>query len=263
MLRYLRFAVGLLLILSTTGRDARAQWGFDGWGWGGWGAATPESAELEGAGHFAMGAGLYNLNTALATSINADTAMRFNDYVAQVTRESARIHETRVNERIAKNRSLYNARQKQLRDTPTLRDIQTGDALNAAVADLSDPRLGSAALRAAKAPVPASLIAEIPFLNAAERVTLMLDNVRASVKWSDVFEGERFGDDKKTFDDLVARMQNEAYEGDLSPRILREARGFVDGLERQVESPSAHGSGPPEGSPEIHHGLHVAAGLAG
>ena len=37
------------------------------------------------------------------------------------------------------------------------------------------------ALRAAKVPVPASLIAEAPFVYASERVTFMLDDLRASV----------------------------------------------------------------------------------
>jgi hypothetical protein len=236
MLRCVRVALGLVLIVSMTGREAHAQWGFDGWGWMGWGAATPESAALQGAGQFAMGAGIYNLQTAQAESINADTAMRFNDYVADVTRESARIHAARRDQRLAKNRSLYNARQQQLRDNPSQRDVELGDALNAAVADLSDPRLGSAALRAAKAPVPASLIAQVPFLVASERITLMMDNVRSSIKWSDVFETDRFASDKKTFDDLVERMQNEAYEGDLSPKIMREARGFVKDLTGKLEA---------------------------
>jgi hypothetical protein len=229
-------AMGLILIMSATTQDARAQWGFDGWGWWGWGGETPEGAELRGAGYFAMGAGIYNLKTAMANSIDADTAMRFNDYVAQVTRESARIHAARQDQRIAKNRSLYDARQRQLRDNPSRRDIDNGDALNAAVADLSDPRIGRSALRAVKAPLPASLIAEIPFINAAERVTLMLDHLRESTKWSDVFEGERFGADQKKFEDLVARMQNEAYNGDLPPELLREARSFVADLRAKLDA---------------------------
>ena len=38
------------------------------------------------------GPGMYNLNTAQARNLNAQTAMQWNDYVAQVTQESARIH---------------------------------------------------------------------------------------------------------------------------------------------------------------------------
>jgi hypothetical protein len=228
--------LALVLLFAATGRDARAQWGFDGWGWWGWGGETPEGAELRGAGQVAMGAGIYNLKTAMAESIDADTAMRFNDYVAQVTRESARIHAARMDQRLARNRSLYAARQKELRDNPSRRDVENGDALNAAVADLSDPRLGSIAMHAAKALIPASLIAEVPFLNAAERVTLMLEDLRGSIKWSEVFEGERFEADKKTFADLVTRMRNEAYEGDLSPQIMREARGFLKDLRAKLDA---------------------------
>ena len=236
MLRCIRLTVGLVFAFSMMGSEAHAQWGFDGWGFMGWAPATPESAELQSAGVFAMGAGIYNLKTAQAMSIDADTAMKFNDYVAQVTRESARIHAERVNRQLARNRALYDARQKQLRESPTLRDIETGDALNAAVADLSDPRLGSSALRAAKTPVPASLIAAVPFVNAAERVTLMLDRLRSSIKWPEVFEDPRFANDQKTFDDLVARLREESYEGELSPRTLREARSFGNDLKAKLEA---------------------------
>jgi hypothetical protein len=236
MLRHLRIAVGLLAIVSMAGRDASAQWGFDGWGWMGWGVGTPEGAALQGAGQFAMGAGIYNLKTAQAEAINADTAMRFNDYVADVTRESARIHAARKNEQIAKNRALYNKQQQQLRDNPTRRDIELGDALNAAVEDLNDPRIGSAAIRATKAHVPASLIADVPFLVASERITFMMDNLRSTTKWSDVFEGGRFDGEKKKFDDLVARLREQAYDGDLSPTILSEARGFLNDLRSKLDA---------------------------
>ena len=236
MLRCVRLSVGLLIAFSLMGRDAQAQWGFDGWGFMGWAPATPESAELQSAGVFAMGAGIYNLKTAQANNIDAQTAMKFNDYVASVTRESARIHAERVNRELARNRALYDARQKQLRESPSLRDIETGDALNAAVSDLSDPRLGSSALRAAKAPVPASLIVNVPFVNAAERVTLMLDGLRRSIKWPEVFDDPRFSGDQKTFDELVARLREESYEGELSPRTLREARDFGKNLKAKLEA---------------------------
>src|SRR5215831_11770055 len=84
MLRCMRMAVGLVLIGSMAGGEARAQWGYGGWGWGGWGGGgtTAQSAALQGAGNYAMGAGVYNLDTAQARSINAQTASQWNDYVA-------------------------------------------------------------------------------------------------------------------------------------------------------------------------------------
>src|SRR5262249_40142323 len=142
--------------------------------------------------NYAMGAGMYNLDTAQARSINADTAMRWNQYAYLSNLEQSRRYAERKNADIARNKSLYDAHQKQLRENPERRQIENGDALNAAVTDLSDPRLGSAAMYAGTAPVPASLIAEVPFLFASERVTIMLDGMRESVKWPDVFHDERF-----------------------------------------------------------------------
>lgn len=237
MLRSMRLLVGFILISSVAGRDARAQWGWDfgGWGWGGWGmVASPESAALHGAGYFAMGAGMYNLNTAQANAIDVQTAMKWNDYMAQITHESARLAAARRDQRLARNRALYDARQQQLRDNPGRVDVENGNALNVAVEDLSDPRLGRSSLRAATNQVPASLIAAVPFIYASERITLILDDLRNSVKWPEVFDDPRFADDKKTFDDLVARIRGEANEGEVSPRLMREARDFLQGLQSRL-----------------------------
>lgn len=235
MNRHVGMILGLCLILTTSVREARAQyWNYGGWGWGGWGAATPQSAALQGAANYAMGAGMYNLNTAQARNINAQTAMMWNDYVAQITQENARIHAMRVHNEFAKNQSLYDAHQKRLRENPGKFEVENGDALNAALDDLTNPKLGSAALRAATTPVPASLIAEVPFQNAAERITLMLDDLRGAVKWPEVFEGPRFARDKETFDELVAQMRKEAADGEISPRTLRSAQNFLDQLRSKI-----------------------------
>src|SRR5262249_1824824 len=159
----------------------------------------------------------------------------WNDYGAQSTHEPPRLYEARRDARLARTRSLYDARQQQLRDNPSRSDVENGNALNVAVEDLSDPRLGRSALRAARIPVSASLIAAVPFVYASERITLMLDGLRSSVKWPEVFDEPRFADDKKTFDDLVTRIR-EANEDGVSPRLMREARGFVDGLRAKVQA---------------------------
>ena len=238
MLRFSRWFLGFVLLLSMTGREARAQWGWGcgGWGWGGWGVGTVDSADLQGAASFAMGAGMYNLNTAQAISIDTDTAMRFNEYMAAVSDESARRVAARNNSKYAKNKAAYEERRQELRANPSQRDIESGDALNLAVEDLSDPRLGSATIRAAKAPISAELIGAIPFVYASERVTLMLDDIRESIKWPEVFEHPRFADDKQTFDELVTRIRAEADKGDISEKTLRDAKAFGQNLRAEVQA---------------------------
>jgi hypothetical protein len=119
-----------------------------------------------------------------------------------------------------------------LRLHPTEEQIENGDALNLAVADLSDPKLGNLVARAATTRVPASLIAEVPFENAAERVTFMLDQLRAAVRWPRAFPSERFAE--KTFNDLVGRMRCEDEAGDISAKTLQETRDFLDDLRARL-----------------------------
>lgn len=179
---------------------------------------------------------MYNLDTAQANSINADTVMRFNDYVARAALESAYMYNSRKAANIAHNKEMYNARQRMLRENPDRVDVENGNALNAAVDDLNNPKIGSSAIRAARTPVPASLIAEMPFVYASERVTFMLDDLRSSVKWPEVFEDKRFAEDEKTFDALRERIKKEADEGDVKPKSLRDANNFLDGLRAKIDA---------------------------
>ncbi len=163
--------------------------------------------------------------------------MKFNDYVAGAALESNYMYNSRKNTNFAKNKSLYSAHEQHLRDNPDQRDIEDGDALDAAVTDLSNPKLSESAVRAASsARVSASLIREVPFVYASERVTFMLDGVRKSVKWPDVFEDKRFADDEKAFDELAAKLRREAEEGEVKPHSLREAKAFVNGLRAKLDA---------------------------
>ena len=82
------------------GSEARAQWGYPGGfgmcGWGGWGVDTPEGSLARGMGAYAAGAGFYNKATAIADSINADTIMRFNEYIYESNKEANRRYQARI-----------------------------------------------------------------------------------------------------------------------------------------------------------------------
>ena len=117
------------------GREARAQWGFDGWGWGAGALRPPKSPPSREPANLRWAPDLQSSNRP-GREHQRRHSHEVNDYVAEVTRESARFDAARKNEQIAKNRSLYNQRQQQLRDNPERRDIELGDALNAAVAKI-------------------------------------------------------------------------------------------------------------------------------
>ncbi len=107
MLRFRAFVCVLTLVLLTSPAPANAQ----GWGWEGWGGwtTTPETAFAQGMGHYYTGAGIFEEKTAIAHSINADTLMRWNDYIFQANQEAARRYVARRRENSANNRAQNEA----------------------------------------------------------------------------------------------------------------------------------------------------------
>ena len=104
-----------------------------------------------------------------------------------------------------------------------------GDALNAAVDQLTDSRISSSALRIASGPIEAAVISDIPFRNASEAVTIVLSQIKAVTKWPAALEGERFADDKKLFEEIVEKAIKEDEEGDISADTLKRGHDFING----------------------------------
>src|SRR3954465_13003098 len=144
-------------VAASTG-EARAQWGagqypygYGGYGWGG-GGATVQGNVAQGLGYFDIGAGIYNRETAIATAINYDTLIRWNQYVYLSQKEATREYFARRTANPAKGKNAYDTLLRRIQDHPTTADVENGDALNAALDQLSDPRIHSSALRLADAP---------------------------------------------------------------------------------------------------------------
>ncbi len=221
-------AVVLGFVLSTTARDARAQWDHGGWLWNGWDAKPTGSAAADPAGH-AMGAGILSYDK----NVRADLVAKFNEYAWRTSCvvDYKQLMQYRKSQELKRK---YESLLKQLRENPTVLQVENGDALNVALDELSDPELGPLAARAAEAPVAASLIALVPFRSRSERVTFMLDELRGDVKWPQVFPEGHFADAKKTFDHLVAQMRREDEAGEVCDKTLDEAREFLNSLRARL-----------------------------
>ena len=74
----------VILIIGLSGITVRAQNVFVGAG------STAQGDYLRGAGIAAWGMGLFNYNTAVANSINLDTFIRGNEYLAAVEKQRLR-----------------------------------------------------------------------------------------------------------------------------------------------------------------------------
>ncbi len=246
MHRRSRLAFGIVLSLAALSGQAQAQWGYGGYpygwggygwggyGWGGWGG-TAQGDIARGLGYFNMGAGIYNRETAIARSINTDTAIRWNEYVCLSQQQATREYFARRNAAIAKDRNAYNALMQRIQENPTAHDIENGNALNAALDQLSDPRIHSSALRTADTPVSAKSIREIPFRNASEAVTFSLSQLKASSQWPAVLLEPRFAGERAEFETLVDEIRKKNTEnGQISPGTLSKLRAVASRIKDKL-----------------------------
>jgi len=235
MLRWIRIPLGLALLGFVTGGVAHAQYG---WGWGGWGGwgETPQGSIARGYGALYAGAGLGNERNAIARSINEDTWQRWNQYLYLSNEEALRKYIAKKNFDVQKNKDSYNQIIKRLQDNPTAKDVTDGDALNAALDQLSDPRIQSSSLRLADTPIDAKVIAEIPFRNASEGVSIILSQVKGATKWPAALDTPEFAGDKKLFEEVAEQARKEDEDGDISPETLTKAHSLVRRLRAKLEA---------------------------
>jgi hypothetical protein len=233
MLRWMRIPLGLVLILSVSGGTARAQ----GWGWGGWGGwgETPQGSIARGYGALAAGVGYGNLQNAEARSINEDTWQRWNQYLYLSNEEATRKYIAKKNYDIAKNKDSYDKIIKRLQDNPTARDVDEGDALNAALDQLSDPRIQGSSLRIAATPIDAKTIGEIPFRYASEGVTIILSSFKGATKWPAALEIARFADDKKNFEEIAEQARKEDEDGEISKQTTARAHDLIASIRGKLD----------------------------
>jgi hypothetical protein len=240
MFRSIRGGIFACLILLSTPDATFAQ----GWGWEGWGGwtTTPEGALAQGMGHYYQGLGIFNERTAIANSINADTLMGWNEYLHQANDEALRRYVARRRENSRNIREQNDAINTRIRDNPTVRDIEQGDALNAAVNQLTDPRVSSAALRQATAPIEASVIQEIAFRNAGAAVVIVLSHIKNVTKWPSALDTPRFSLEKKTFEVIVDQAIKEDEEGEVTSDTLKTAYTFVNRLRANLAAQPLEGN---------------------
>jgi hypothetical protein len=239
MLRAIRISIGVGVLMVASASGARAQYGYPGgyggYGWGGWGS-TPQGNMARGLGAFAMGAGQYNVNTAQANAINADTVMRWNQatwaaqHAVNLSWNANRIR--RRQENIQAQAGIYD----RLRNNPNELDIENGDALNVAFDELTNPKVFSSTIRSIKAPLSAQLIRDIPFQHASEALTICLDEMTAQDGWPPALREEAFASDRKAVQDAIKVALAEDEKGDLTPKTIQNVSDAVSRLHAKFEA---------------------------
>jgi hypothetical protein len=181
--------------------------------------STPEGDYLRGVGIAAWGMGLYNLNTAQADSINVDTSIRWNEYVAAVAKEQTREYLARKLGEATKVKEFYKQFRERLRNTPEAREVSNGEALNARLEALQNANLGESVFRSEtlKVSLPADIVRHIPFALSEKGQQFSLDrlSLKGKAKWPVAFQDKKFDYVKKVYATALDKALEEAIDGKM------------------------------------------------
>jgi len=193
--------IGALAVAAALGAPARAQYGPGYYGWSGWGGGTTALGNISsGMGNLAAGAGQYNVNTAEARSVNAQTAMQWNQYTRQVQQANTAAYWAHRGKIKANDDKALNELQDRIANHPTDDDVRQGDAQNAILMQLTDPQLKVELGRVSPVTIDKKLIREIPFQKAAEGLTFSLEQLAKDANWPAAFR-------TAAFDPLIDKLQ--------------------------------------------------------
>jgi len=199
--------------------------------------STPEGDYLRGVGFAAMGMGIYNEKTAIAESINLDTMIRWNEYVAAVVKEQRREYVARREYLSEKNKEMDKKIRDRIREHPEARDLQTGDALSDLMDQLTDPQIAESSYRFAEVPLSVDAIRRIPFRLGERGETFSMNRltVKGKGKWPVAFQDKRFASELKLFEKVVDAALDEAIDGKAQMSSIAKIQTAVEDLAQKLD----------------------------
>jgi hypothetical protein len=197
--------------------------------------STVQGDILRGEGIAALGMGQYNLSTAMATSINTDTAIRWNQYVYLSIEED--LHKKYLHRMAHKERTDTNYRKnlQRILDKPEQADVRTGGALNFVLMQLLDPRISPSSYRNAKVPLSGDTIRKIPFQYASRAATFSMERLIGKREWPLSLRGEAFAKARKAYERAIDSAIELDVEGKLTGDAVRGIQEAVRDLGQKVE----------------------------
>jgi hypothetical protein len=211
----------------------RAQFFGRGFGFGA--GSTVQGDILRGQGIAAMGFGQYNLSTAMAASINTDTAIRWNQYVYLSHEEQLRKRYLHIMAHKEHNEALYQANLKRMLDKPNQADLRSGDALNSVLVKLLDPRISPSNYRKAVVPLSGDTVRKIPFVYSPRAATFSMDRLIGQQDWPLALRGPEFARERREYKRAIDNAIELGVEGKLSGNAVRAVEQSVRDIDDQID----------------------------
>ena len=221
-----------LMLLTTIAANSRAQPISVGPG------STPQGDYLRGVGVAAYGIGMGNLLDAQANSINVDTGIRLNEYIASVLKNEAAENAQRRAARIERDRELYNKEQKRILESPEARDVDKGNALNAVLEQMNAGLIQESSHRYANVPLSVDQVRRIPFKLAAKGIksfSMYRLTVKHKGQWPPAFQDRQFDRERRTYELALDHVLDQHVHTDAQIEAINSLKSAVSALSDRLE----------------------------
>ncbi len=161
--------------------------------------------------------------------------MRYNEYMYQSNQVAARQHHQLLMQDKAANIGAYDEIQARIRNNPTSHDIYMGDALNAAVDVIEDPRAYNRTFAGARAQVGGEMIRDIPFRYAPACITVSIHRLTQEPPPAALMTSD-FEDDRAAFKGLGQELRKDLDVGEKpKPETVNKALAVINAAEAKAD----------------------------
>jgi hypothetical protein len=180
---------------------------------------------------FAMGTPYFFMSRALSDAIDTSTIMTWNEYYQSILDLQNRQHRARRSQRL----KLYNQRQQRILEDPGEVDLMLGDAPNAVLAVLSNPRIGPSSLRRYGETIPGETIQRITFHFGTGEAPISLGRLTVRDGWPLALRDAAFDRERRAYQDALEVVLESSRQGKLTPEAFRDLQRAVEALHRKLQ----------------------------
>ncbi|MGO8899538.1 MAG: hypothetical protein ACLQU5_14510 [Isosphaeraceae bacterium] len=221
-----------LALLALMGSSAHGQFNFVGPG------STAEGDYLRGVGVAALGIGIGSHQMAIANSINADTAIRINEYIYGCLMNENRMNAEHRADMARKAKEEYNKIRERIAQHPEARDVRKGDSLNVVLEELNNPKIQEGASSSNAVPLTVDEVRRIPFKLGAKgvkRFSIARLTAKGKGKWPVAFQDNRFDHERRQFEKALDNALEQQYKSDMQLQSIKAVQKTIDDLESRLE----------------------------
>ena len=178
--------------------------------------------------------GAYNVMRAQADSIDLSTMIRWNEYLAATMGIENNLSVSAWRARRQHLKEMYNKRKQRIANSPEELDLLNGDALNALLEQLSNPKIHPSDLKKKGESIPGETIQRCVFRYPSLDLTISLGRLTLRDGWPLALCATAFADQRKAYHQALDIALEQNLAGKLTPESFRAVKEAVEALKAKL-----------------------------